>query len=168
VFQVTWQQDANAIRVRTVDPCRMEDALQMDLVEYIAELGDGLGRPVLPDWSSGTGHCVHLEHTLPFHPGVKAERCVQNEHTSHPRSNKVMSAHRLLFCLAMLGWGERELARQLRRHQTDIRRWIDAATIPQDVATWLEDLVTFHQAHPPPRKQRKAAARPKKPALSLA
>ncbi len=51
---------------------------------------------------------------------------------------------------------------------TDIRRWIDAAIIPQDVTTWLEDLVAFHQAHPPPRKQRKAAARPRKLAPSLA
>ena len=79
-----------------------------------------------------------------------------------------MSAHRLLFCLAMLGWGERELTRQLRRHQTDIRRWTNGATIPDDVAEWLEDLVAFHQAHPAPGRLRTAAAFPTKPALTLA
>ncbi len=168
MFRVTRQQDLSAVRVRTADPCRMEDALQLDLVEYIAGVADGLGRPALPDWSPGTGPCVHFEHTTLFHPSAEAERCVQNEHISRPRSDKVMSAHRLLFCLAMLGWGERELTRQLRRHQTDIRRWTNGATIPDDVAEWLEDLVAFHQAHPAPRRLCKTAASRKKSALALA
>ncbi len=80
-----------------------------------------------------------------------------------------MSAHRLLFCLAMLGWGERELARQLRHNQTGVRRWTNGTTvIPENMAAWLEDLVAFHQAHPAPGKLRTAAAFSQRPALALA
>ncbi len=79
-----------------------------------------------------------------------------------------MSAHRLLFCLAMLGWGERELARQLQRSQTSVRRWTNGTTIiPESVAAWLDDLVAFHQAHPAPEKQRTSAAFPLKSTLTF-
>ena len=36
----------------------------------------------------------------------------------------VMSSHRLLVCLAILGWSERDLARRTDRHQTTVVRWV--------------------------------------------
>jgi hypothetical protein len=147
----------------------MEDAVQLDLVEYIIGMAGSPDRPARSDRMSGTDRCVHFEHTPPAHPIAEAGSLVQNEPLSPTRSVRVMSAHRLLFCLAMLGWGERELARQLRHNQTGVRRWTNGTTIiPENVAAWLEDLVAFHQAHPAPGRLRTAAAFPTKPALTLA
>ncbi len=147
----------------------MEDAVQLDLVEYINGVAGGTDRPVQSGQEPGGGWCVHFEHTPSVHPAAEAGSCVQNEPLSRTRSARVMSAHRLLFCLAMLGWGERELARQLRHSQTSVRRWTNGtAVIPEDVAAWLEDLVAFHQAHPAPGRLRTSAAFPQRPALSLA
>ena len=143
--------------------------MQLDLVEYIIGVAGSLDRPAWPDRMSGSDRCVHFEHTLPVHPITDAGSLVQNEPLSPPRSVRVMSAHRLLFCLAMLGWGERELARQLRHSQTSVRRWTNGTTIiPENVAAWLEDLVAFHQAHPAPGRLRTAAAFSQRPALPLA
>jgi len=145
--------------------------VQLDLVEYIIGMAGGLdrpARPARPDRMSEGGRCVHFEHTPPVHPIVEAGSCVQNEPLAPTRSVRVMSAHRLLFCLAMLGWGERELARQIRHNQTSVRRWTNGATvIPENVAAWLEDLVAFHQTHPAPRRLRTAAAFREGPALTL-
>ncbi|MGI4942792.1 MAG: hypothetical protein ACRYHQ_19875 [Janthinobacterium lividum] len=142
--------------------------MQLDLVEYIIGMSGGLDRPAGSDRMPEGSPCVHFEHTPPVHPIAEAGSCVQNEHIAPTRPVRVMSAHRLLFCLAMLGWGERELARQLRRNQTSVRRWTNGTTvIPENVAAWLENLVAFHQAHPAPRRQRTAAAFPGRPALAL-
>jgi len=66
-----------------------------------------------------------------------------------------ISAHRLLVCLAVLGWSERELARRTGRLQTTGRRWTGGQTpVPADVAAWVEVLAAFHQAHPAPRAGR--------------
>lgn len=142
--------------------------MQLDLVEYINGVAGGTDRPVqsgrVPEYRS----CVHFEHTSPVHLVAKAGSCVQNEPLPLTRSARAMSAHRLLFCLAMLGWGERELARQLQRSQTSVRRWTNGTTIiPESVAAWLDDLVAFHQAHPAPEKQRTSAAFPLKSTLTF-
>jgi len=63
-----------------------------------------------------------------------------------------MSPHRLLVCLAVIGWPERELARRTGRQQTTARRWTGGQTpVPADVAAWVEALAAFHQAHPAPQ-----------------
>ena len=63
-----------------------------------------------------------------------------------------MSSYRLLVCLAILGWSERELARRADRQQTTIVRWIKGLSpVPGEMATWLETLVAFHIANPAPR-----------------
>jgi len=66
-----------------------------------------------------------------------------------------MSSYRLLVCLAILGWSERELARRADRHQTTIARWVKGLSpVPGEEATWLETLVAFHVAHPAPRRRK--------------
>ncbi|MGI4943899.1 MAG: hypothetical protein ACRYHQ_25620 [Janthinobacterium lividum] len=142
--------------------------MQLDLVEYIIGIAGDADRAARSDKAPGVGRCVHFEHTPSVHPVAEAGSCVQNEPLSPTRSIRVMSAHRLLFCLAMLGWGERELARQLRRSQTSVRRWTNGITvIPEDEAVWLEDLVAFHRAHPAPGRLRTAAVCRARPALTL-
>ena len=62
-----------------------------------------------------------------------------------------MSSYRLLVCLAILGWSERELARRADRQQTTVVRWVKGLSpVPDEVAMWLETLVAFHMAHPAP------------------
>ncbi len=64
-----------------------------------------------------------------------------------------MSSHRLLVCLAALGWTLRELVRRLGCHRTTAMRWASGQSpVPDDVATWLETLVEFHARHPAPRR----------------
>ena len=66
-----------------------------------------------------------------------------------------MSAYRLLICLAVLGWSERDLARRTGRHQTTVNRWTNGSSaVDGDTAAWLELLVAFHIAHPAPRRSR--------------
>ena len=63
-----------------------------------------------------------------------------------------MSSYRLLVCLAILGWSERDLARRTDRRQTTVVRWVKGLSpIPSEEAAWLETLVAFHVAHPAPR-----------------
>ena len=63
-----------------------------------------------------------------------------------------MSSYRLLVCLAILGWSERELARRAGQHQTTVVRWAKGhSPVPGEVAVWLETLVAFHIAHPAPQ-----------------
>jgi len=57
----------------------MEDAVQLDLVEYIIAVVGGLDQPAWPDRMSGSDRCVHFEHTPPVHPIAEAGSCVQNE-----------------------------------------------------------------------------------------
>ena len=38
--------------------------------------------------------------------------------------------------------------------ERQVRRWAAGATIPDDVATWLEKLAQFHDRNPPPRRSR--------------
>ncbi len=70
-----------------------------------------------------------------------------------------MSSYRLLVCLAILGWSERELARRADRHQTTIARWVKGLSpVPGEEAAWLETLAAFHVAHPAPRVTRQIGA----------
>jgi len=126
-----------------------EDAMQLDLVEWIAYQDGAPGASPLPVSSAR----VHNEHsTLPTLTAHDAS-CVHNEHTANVRPMRPMSPHRLLVCLAVLGWSERELARQTGRHQTTIKRWTGGGgAVDGDTAAWLERLVEFHAAHPAPRR----------------
>jgi len=122
----------------------MEDAMQLDLVEWIACQDDA------PDVDGQAGTASSPE---------GSGRCVQNEHRQLPvpavervPTARPMSSHRLLVCLAVLGWSERELARRTGRHQTTIKRWASGSgAVDDDTAAWLESLVAFHLAHPAPR-----------------
>lgn len=94
----------------------------------------------------GRAACVHNEHTppRPWQGGAG-----QADAATQPAA---MSSYRLLVCLAILGWSVRELARRLACHQTTVMRWTGATSgVPDDVAAWLEALVTFHLAHPVPQ-----------------
>lgn len=95
---------------------------------------------------------VHFEHT----EQRKAENAeARQEPATVPAT---MSSYRLLVCLAILGWSERDLARRADRHQTTVVRWIKGLSpVSGEVATWLETLVAFHMAHPAPRKKRAVA-----------
>ena len=120
--------------------------MQLDLVDYIA---DGAGDDDTQSRVSrpSTARCVQFEHK-PVGSGTAP--CVQIEHIH--AAPPAMSSHRLLLCLIVLGWSERDLARRVCRHQTTIRRWTDGSSIvDREVARWLEDLVAFHTAHPAPR-----------------
>jgi len=133
----------------------MEDVMQLDLVRWIADQGDTPDTEARVGGASpaGTaGGCVHIEHSA--RPGFTTgdALCVHSEHVADARPVRSMSAHRLLVCLAVLGWSERELARRAGRHQTTIKRWASGSgAIDDDTAAWLERLVAFHLAHPAPR-----------------
>ena len=90
--------------------------------------------------------CVHFEHTGSALTGGHGRIGAEPGAVAAP-----MSPHRLLICLAVLGWTERELARRTGRQQTAVRRWIGhRSPVPADVAAWLETLTAFHETHPTP------------------
>jgi hypothetical protein len=127
-----------------------EDAMQLDLVEWIADQDGTAGASSPP----GSGARVHDEHGPLSALTARDAPCVHIEHTADARPVRPMSPHRLLVCLAVLGWSERELARRTGRHQTTIRRWTGGSgAVDGDTATWLERLVEFHAAHPAPRRR---------------
>lgn len=140
----------------------IRDAEQLDLIAFLAGEtgGDTAGRsaPIMGLTGAAMAR-VQNEHTRPAsvieHPGAASE------------ANTVsvaMSPRRLLVCLAVLGWPERELARRTGRHQTEVRRWVSGASpIRADVAVWLETLTAFHEVHPAPRPQR-CRPEPQRPA----
>lgn len=146
VFAHSARQNTHPVRVRSLDHRSMEDAMQLDLVNYIINGSaddDTRSRASHPS----TASCVHFEHTL---VASGAAPCVQNEHIQ--AALPVMSPHRLLRCLIVLGWSERELAHRIGRHQTTVRRWTDGISLVDcEVAEWLEALARFHAAHPAPR-----------------
>ncbi len=89
--------------------------------------------------------CVHFEHAGP----VGSENA-----TGGPKpatQPAAMSSYRLLICLSILGWSERDLARRTGRHQTSVVRWTKGLSpVPGEEAAWLETLAAFHLAHPAP------------------
>jgi hypothetical protein len=127
-----------------------QDAMQFDLVEWIA-YQDGAPGASPP---SVSGARVHNEHSTLSTLMVRGASCVHIEHTADARPVRPMSPHRLLVCLAVLGWSERELARRTGRHQTTIKRWTGGSGAVDDgTAAWLERLVAFHLAHPAPGRK---------------
>jgi len=143
------------VRVRVEDAEGMEDAMQLDLVEWIAcqdDAPDVDGQADTASFPAGSGRCVQNEHRQLPAPAVERAPCVHSEHTADVPAAGPMSSHRLLVCLAVLGWSERELARRTGRHQTTIKRWASGSgAVDDDTAAWLEALVAFHLAHPAPR-----------------
>jgi len=95
---------------------------------------------------SRSGECVHFEHIR-----RKAGECEARQ--AEPATPAVaMSSYRLLICLAIIGWSDRNLARRIGRQQTTVVRWAKGLSpVPGEVAAWLETLAAFHVAHPGPR-----------------
>ena len=132
--------------------------MQLDLVEWIAYeedtsgAGSRAGSASLPAEAEAR---VHNEHSQSASPSSGPASCVQSEHNADARPKRPMSAYRLLICLAVLGWSERDLARRTGRHQTTVNRWASGSSAVDDyTADWLELLVAFHIAHPAPRRSR--------------
>ena len=131
----------------------MRDAEQLDLIAFPAGEtgGDAAGRSAPVVGLTGAAMArVQNEYTRPA-PVIE-------HHGADPEANTAsaaMSPRRLLICLAVLGWPERELARRTGRHQTEVRRWVNGASpVRADIAVWLETLTAFHEAHPAPRIER--------------
>ena len=144
----------------------MGDPEQTDLIEYLAsEAASAAPRfPALPGSKGAAMACVQLEHAAFLRQSEQETVCVRFEHTgqgSRIENSKAaaepnaaaapMSPYRLLVCLAVLGWSERELARRTGRLQTIVRRWTNGQSpVPTDIAAWVETLAAFHRAHPAP------------------
>lgn len=70
-----------------------------------------------------------------------------------------MTPDRLRECLALLRWSQRGFAEALSCDDRLVRRWASGdATIPPDVAAWLEALAAAHAAHPAPSGWRRRSA----------
>ncbi len=70
-----------------------------------------------------------------------------------------MSPDRFRECLALLHWSQRGLADILDTHPTTVRRMATGdATIPNNVAAWLEELAAAHRARPVPAGWQRRAA----------
>lgn len=131
----------------------MRDAEQLDLIAFLAgeTAGDGAGRstPVAGLTGAATAR-VQNEHTRPA-PVIEHRGAASGANTPVAP----MSPRRLLVCLTVLGWPERELARRTGRHQTEVRRWVSGVSpVRGDVAAWLETLTAFHESYPAPRPRR--------------
>ena len=105
-------------------------------------------------------HVTPLEQQMLEISRVEVSNCVHSEHNRHNPSNfrempprvPAMSPYRISLCLTTLGWSERELARRIGRHQTEVRRWmLGSAVIDPNVAEWLTELEQFFREHPAPR-----------------
>jgi len=95
---------------------------------------------------SRSGRCVHSEHV----GQTAGEREARQAEPTTPAA--AMSSYRLLICLTIIGWSDRNLARRIGRQQTTVVRWAKGLSpVPGDVAAWLETLAAFHVAHPGPR-----------------
>jgi len=131
--------------------------MQLDLVKWIAGQGSTPGTEARVRGASPAGTacgCVQIEHSA--RPGFTAgdASCVHSEHVADARPVRPMSAHRMLVCLSVLGWSERELARRTGRHQTTIKRWTSGSgAVDDDTAAWLERLMAFYLAHPAPGRK---------------
>jgi transcriptional regulator with XRE-family HTH domain len=56
-----------------------------------------------------------------------------------------------------IGWTQRGLADRIGWDEGTVRRWMrDGGEAPADVDAWLARLAAFHQAHPPPGRNRLA------------
>jgi hypothetical protein len=131
--------------------------MQLDLVRWIADQGDTPDTKARVGGASPAGTadgCVYIEHSA--RPGFTAgdASCVHSEHVAGARPVRPMSAHRMLACLAVLGWSERELVCRTGRYQTTIKRWTSGSgAVDDDTAAWLERLMAFYLAHPAPGRK---------------
>jgi hypothetical protein len=66
-----------------------------------------------------------------------------------------MSPDRFRECLDAIGWTQRGLAARLDMNERQVRRWATGATIPDDIAAWLDRLANYHQRNPAPVGTRK-------------
>ena len=64
-----------------------------------------------------------------------------------------MTPNRFRECLDALHWSQRGLADILKMDERQVRRWAAGASIPYEVAAWLEALAVCHKANPPPRSR---------------
>ncbi len=122
---------------------------QTDLIEYLeGGTGQVATQPLAFSDSAGTtAACVHFEHMEPTSRIKSSKADAEANAAVAP-----MSPHRLLVCLTVIGWPERELARRTGRLQTTVRRWTGGRSpVPADVAAWVETLAACHRAHPAPR-----------------
>ncbi len=70
-----------------------------------------------------------------------------------------MTASRLREVLTILRWSQRGLAEALGCDDRLVRRWASGnASVPPDVADWLEQLGQAMAAHPVPAAWRRSAA----------
>ena len=100
----------------------------------------------MPKAEAQSSGCVHIEHTGP----AGSENAKDESKTATQAA--AMSSYRLLICLSVLGWSERDLARRTGRHQTSVVRWTKGLSpVPDEEAAWLEKLANFHAANPAPR-----------------
>ena len=74
---------------------------------------------------------------------------------SPPAAGLPLSSARLAWLLRTIGWSSHELARQITVGHRSVRYWLeDERPAPDAIALWLEDLVAYHVAHPPPVSSR--------------
>ena len=74
---------------------------------------------------------------------------------SPPAAGLPLSSDRLTWLLCTIGWSSHELARQLTVGVRSVRYWLeDERPVPDAIALWLEELVAFRIAHPPPVSSR--------------
>lgn len=70
-----------------------------------------------------------------------------------------MTPDRLRLALGLLRWSQRGLAEALECDDRLVRRWASGhASVPPEVAAWLEALAAAHAAHPVPQGWRRRAA----------
>jgi hypothetical protein len=62
-----------------------------------------------------------------------------------------MTPDRLRACLDLLRWSATALAVQVERDPKQVRRWLQGADIPPEVARWLEVRAKHAERTPPPR-----------------
>lgn len=63
----------------------------------------------------------------------------------------MMTPTRLRDCMDLLAMSDGQIVRALNVHARLVRRWQSGERqIPADVEAWIERLVTFWQANPPP------------------
>ncbi len=134
----------------------MADPEQTDLIDYLAG-GAAQGVPLSPAFRSnqrGELACVHFEHTRQSAPNEGRAVSTKPATTAAP-----MSSHRLLVCLIVLGWSERELVRRTGRLQTTARRWTGGQVpVLTDVAAWVEALAALVHSTDPGRDGPKSQA----------
>ena len=63
----------------------------------------------------------------------------------------IVTPDRLRDCLRLLGWSQRGLGRQVARQEGQVRQWCrGAASVPGEVAVWLEGRAQHAEQTPPP------------------